>query len=207
MPLTPNDYCTAIEVIESAVDVGLDNTSNKILEELASRASRMVDLYTKREQGYWNSDTDEIRLFDGSGTRVQRVDHQAAVPTTVEVAEGGDLTSYTTWVVTDFLTFPYDALQRGYPIRRLDIDQLNGTKTIWFRFPQSVRVTGKFGGAEVRPDDINMATIMQVLRWYKRLQQGMQDTGGILELGQMTFTKNIDPEIGEMLSHRRSVTI
>lgn len=207
MPLTPKDYCTSDEVIESAVDLGLDNTKDVILTELANRASRAIDRYTKREQGYWNSDADEIRTFDGSGTRLQIIDHLAAAPTTIEVAEAGDVTSYTAWATTDFFTSPYNALQLGDPIRRLDIDQLNGTKSIWFRFPRSVRVTGKFGGATTRPEDINQATIMQVIRWLKRLQQGMQDTGGILEIRQLKFTKAIDPEIGEMLSHRRAVTI
>ncbi len=207
MPLTPKDYCTATEVIDGFIDGGLDNTDNTIIEVLAKNASRAIDRFTKVEQGYWNSDADELRTFDGSGERKQLMGHMAAAPTVVEVAEGGDLAVYTTWAATDFLTFPYNALLEGEPIRRLDIDQLNGTKTIWFRFPRSVRITGKFGGATVRPDDINQAAVMQVIRWIKRLQQGMQDTGGILELGQMTFTKNIDPEIGEMLSHRRRVTI
>jgi hypothetical protein len=51
-----------------------------------------------------------------------------------------------------------------------------------------------------RPDSlVKQATIAQALRWFKRGQQAFQDTGGVAELGQITYTKRLDPEIEMML--------
>jgi hypothetical protein len=38
-----------------------------------------------------------------------------------------------------------------------------------------------------------------VARWYKRAQQGWQDTAANIELGELTFTAEIDPEIRQIL--------
>lgn len=46
---------------------------------------------------------------------------------------------------------------------------------------------------------VQQATIMQALRWFKRGQQAFTDTGGVVELGTLLYTKKLDPEIETML--------
>jgi len=55
-----------------------------------------------------------------------------------------------------------------------------------------------------RPAEIiRMAATAQATRWFKRGQQAFQDTGAIAELGQMTYTQKLDPDIVTMLAHVR----
>ncbi len=49
------------------------------------------------------------------------------------------------------------------------------------------------------PELVKQATIAQALRWFKRGQQAFTDTGGIVELGTLLYTKKLDPEIETML--------
>jgi hypothetical protein len=55
-----------------------------------------------------------------------------------------------------------------------------------------------------RPAEIiRMAATAQATRWFKRGQQAFQDTGAIAELGQLTYTQKLDPDIVTMLMHVR----
>ncbi|OQC57688.1 MAG: hypothetical protein BWX54_01141 [Verrucomicrobia bacterium ADurb.Bin018] len=55
-----------------------------------------------------------------------------------------------------------------------------------------------------RPADIiRQAATVQAVRWFKRGQQGFQDTGAVAELGQITYTQKLDPDIATMLMHVR----
>jgi hypothetical protein len=38
-----------------------------------------------------------------------------------------------------------------------------------------------------------------VARWYKRAQQGWQDASANIELGQLTFVQELDPDIQMVL--------
>ena len=49
------------------------------------------------------------------------------------------------------------------------------------------------------PEVVRQAVIIQAARWFKRGQQAYQDTGAAAELGQMTYTQKLDPEIQAML--------
>jgi hypothetical protein len=123
----------------------------------------------------------------------------------VSVAETGDVDSsagtggdYTTWATSDFLLWPYNALAEGRPFQRLDIDQLNGSKSTWYSFPKAVKIVGKFGWATAVPDDIKQVAIIQAVRLFKRGQQAFQDVGGITELGQLQFVQKLDPDLSAL---------
>lgn len=184
-------------------DTSWGSTYDAILTVLAKRASRAIDRFTGRDAGAFYVAVDTIRYYDGSGERDQWIDELAAAPTSVAVAEAGDLTDYTAWASSDYMVWPY----HGGPYARLDIDQLYGSKSIWYRFPKSVKVVGKFGYSTEPPDDVVMATIIQAARWFKRGQQAFRDTGAITELGQLTYTKSLDPDVAELIKHLRRVTV
>jgi hypothetical protein len=37
------------------------------------------------------------------------------------------------------------------------------------------------------------------MRWFMRAKQGYQDAGAIMELGQMTYVKELDPDVQKIL--------
>jgi hypothetical protein len=201
-----NDYITAGEIKAALPDENWGSGYDATLARLATAASRAIDRFTKREPGFWYVNSDTTRYFDGCGGRELWVGYLAAAPTSVSVAETGDVDSsagtggtYTAWSATDYLLWPYNATAEGRPYQRLDIDQLNGTKYGWYKFPKGIKIVGKFGWATAVPDEIGQIALIQAVRWFKRGQQSFQDTGAIVELGQMTYTQQLDPDIAVML--------
>lgn len=203
----PNDYATATEVKAAISDASLGGTYDAILAALVTRASRLLDRLTGRKPGAYYVNTDVTLYFDGSGGREQWIEELAAAPTSVSVAESGSVTTYTVWASTDYLLWPYNALDRGEPYLRLDVDSLNGTKATWTRYPKAVKVVGKFGYSATVPDDVKQAVIVQCARWWKRGQQAFQDTGAIVELGQLSYTKRLDPDVELLVEHLRRVAV
>ena len=200
------NYCEASDVQAAMPDVDWTEKYTALLTLLCGRASRLIDRVTKRHDNAYLVSTATARLFDGSGCREQWVDEMAAAPTLVEVDEVGDFT-YTTWSSTDYMVWPYNALAEGLPLLRLDIDQLNGDKSVWYRSPKSVRVTAKWGYSTTPPEDIKQATIIQAIRWFKRSQQAYQDVGAIVELGQLRYVNALDRDVVAIIDHYRKVVI
>lgn len=198
-----NDYCTTTEIKAIMPDTTFGSGYDAALEALAKRASRAIDRYTNRKPGAFYVDADVTRYFDGSGKTELWIGELAAAPTTVQVAETGDLASLTSWASTDYLCWPYNALDDGQPYQRLDIDTLNGTKSTWHGFPKAIKIAGKFGYSATVPHDVKQAAIIQAFRWFRRGQQAFSDTGAIVELGQLTYTKALDPDVALMIEHLR----
>ena len=80
------------------------------------------------------------------------------------------------------------------------MDTINGTKEMWYDYPKAVKVIGKFGFSAAAPSEIVQATIIQVMRWFKRGQQAYQDTGAIVELAQLRYVRKLDPDVETLLS-------
>ena len=202
-----NDYCTVAEIKSALPDANWGSDYDTLLTALVTRASRAIDRFTGREPGAYYVDTDTTRYFDGSGLRELWVGELAAAPTSVAVTEAGDLDDYTAWASTDYLLWPYNVAAEGRPYLRLDVDQLNGTKSIWYKFPKSVKIIGKFGYSTSTPDEVKQGTIIQAVRWFKRGQQAYQDVGAIFELGQLHYVKGLDPDVEQMVMHLRRLAV
>lgn len=198
-----NDYCTATEIKAVMPDVSWGSTYDAVLEALAKRASRAIDRYVNRKPGAFYVSADVTRYFTGDGSTLLQIGELAAAPTTVQVAETGVLTTLTTWESTDYLCWPYNALDDGQPYTRLDIDIYNGTKSTWYAYPKAIKIAGKFGYSATVPDDVKQTAIIQTVRWFKRGQQAYSDTGAIVELGQLTYTKALDPDVALLIDHLR----
>lgn len=200
------DYLDVTDVMAEMPDVDWSGKYRETLAALVTRASRMIDVLTGREPGAYAVETATIRYFDGSGCREQWLDEMAAAPTAVAVDETGGL-SYTAWASTDYAVWPYNALATGKPLKRLDIDLMNGDKAVWYKFPRSVKVTAKWGYSTTPPGEVYQATLIQSMRWFKRAQQAFQDTGAIVDLGQLRYVQALDPDIATIVTHLRRVTI
>lgn len=170
-----------------------------MLGTLCTAASRMID----REVGYWpgyfNPTTDgETRYYDGNGE--QELDIEPLVTlTSLAVSEEGNYSSsdYTTWTEnTDFYVWPYNSTAQ--PIRRLIVDH-NGDKLNWTRFKEAIKLTGIFGHAASTPEVIQQAAIMQTMNWYMKAKQGYQSAGANPSLGQMTYKRELDQEVKDMI--------
>lgn len=209
-----NDYCTAAEIKAVMPDGNWGSSYDTLLATLATRASRAIDRFTGRKPGAFKVDADVTQYFDGSDGPELWIGELAAAPTSVSVAEGGVVDSaagtggnYTAWAATDYLLWPYNALDEGQPYVRLDVDIHNGSKAFWHAYPKAVKIVGKFGYATSTPSDIAQAAIIQAARWFKRGQQAFRDTGAIVELGQLTYTRALDPDVAAMIEHLRRVAI
>jgi len=207
-----NNYCRIAEVKAMLADTQWSTSYDAILTSLVKRASRFIDLAVKKWPGYFAANADETRYFQGSGKLSLWVDEICASPTSVAVAETGDIVTptYTAWAATDYILWPYNAIAMGEPYTRLDIDVLNGNKAIWYRYPKSVRIIGKFGYTTTAgtPEPIVQATIVQTVRWFKRGQQAFQDVGAIKDLGQLKYVQDLDPDIKQTIFTKyRGVTV
>ena len=160
-----------------------------------------------RAPGAFAVDTAETRYFDGTGRVDLYIGELADEPTAVAVAEGGDTDgadgtggSYTSWATSDYYCWPQNAIAVGEPYKYLQVDPLNGAKTIWYQYPRGVKVTGLFGFSTSAPDEIKMATEIQTVRLFKRAQQAFEDAGAILELSQMRYVKKLDPDVENIIN-------
>jgi hypothetical protein len=211
-----NDYTTNTEIKAVMPDTNWSTTYDALLTTIITRASRAIDLFTGREPGAFSVNANTTRYYDGSGNKILWVDELAELPSTVAVAETGVVDNasgtggtYTVYSTSDYFPWPYNALAERKPFLKLELDQLNGSKYSWYKFPRSVKITGKFGYTTTTslPPEIVQTTIIQAIRWFKRGQQAYQDVGAIVELGQLRYVQALDPDIKEMIMHLRKVTI
>lgn len=205
--MATNDYCTTVEVKAAMPDGNWGATYDALIALLAARASRAIDRYTKREPGAYYVDTDTTRYFTADSEVDLQIGEMAAAPTTVSIAEAGDLTDLTALAATDYFMTPPNALMEGLPYNFIRLDTLNGDWYWWPTFQKSVVIVGKFGYAAAVPDDVKQCAIIQCARWFKRGQQGFQDTGAVAELGQLKYVRKMDPDVELMVDYLRKVTI
>jgi hypothetical protein len=196
------DYATAQEVSDHLIDADLmdGDVYQGLLEALVTRASRLIDNWFGWPENFYVSGAAAARYFDGNGEQEFWPGHMAAAPTEVAVAEVGDITNYTVWTATDYIVYPLNAAAEGRPFRSLMIDLINGTKTIWYKYPKSVKITAQWGWSIAAPEPITEACIVQTARWFRRGQQQFQDAGAVTELMQMRYLKKLDPEVELLLT-------
>jgi hypothetical protein len=171
-----------------------------VFDMVVEGASRDIDEFLGREAGSFAAPVATARTFTGSGTLELWVPEMAEAPIEVAVAESGDLTNYTIWSATDYHLWPYNAGDKGEPYTKLEIDQINGTKYLWYSYPKSVRITARWGYSLEPPATVVKACIIQAIRAFKRAQQSYQDTGAVIELRQLQYVKGLDPEVEAFLA-------
>jgi hypothetical protein len=229
-----NDYSTVANLVDMFPNIDLNGQSpsgtayTHILGDLIHRASRALDRHTNRKPGAYKVDTDVTLYFDAPrgmgylyyeqyGERMGGsygdshhlwIDELAAAPTTVKLSQNGQLTYSTTLATTDYILFPYNALDRGEPYIRIDLDLLNGTHSTWYGMKRGIEITGKFGYSTAVPADVEQAVLIQAGRWFKRAQQAWQDRISILDNAlALTYLNKVDYDIAEMVAHYRRLAI
>lgn len=209
-----NDYITQAEMEAERPDTTWGTTYDTLMTAIATAASRYIDSLCLKPAGYFYAGTAAARYFDGNGGLMLWVDDMAAAPTVVAVAETGDVDgaagtggTYTTWAATDYYCWPMNAAGIGAPYQALKIDAINGSKSTWYAYPRGVKITAQWGGYTAVPSDIKRATMAEAIRMFDKARQGYRDTGGILELGKLTYSKAIDPATALLIAHYKTVSI
>lgn len=194
-----NDYITKADIKAAMPDGNWGTTYDSELDRLSTAASRAVDRACNREDGFFKVTDDSTRFFTGDGCSELWVDPFYAI--TELATDDAWSGTYTPWSVNDYFTYPYNAAQRQEPYRKLEINQLGSNRLYyWPRFPRSVRMIAKFGFAATPPALIVQASIIQATRWWKRQTQAFSDVSAVLELGQVVFTKKLDPDLEQIVN-------
>lgn len=195
--MTAPSYATLALLKQSIPDVGWQAAYDTAGTHLLEIASRKIDAYVRRKPGAFAVSEDVERFFTGMGDGDLWIGELATEPTSVEVSEDGTRT-LTVWASTDYICAPYNATDDGIPYTRLELDP-NGTKTTWYNYPKGIKITGKFGFATTAPLEIEEATIIQAVRWFKRGQQAWADAGAIEALAQLRYVGKLDPDVQDIL--------
>ena len=217
-----NDYITTIDIQAALPDTTWGSTYDSEFARLATMASRVIDRLTHRKPGAFYVDTDVTRYFDGKhgfnwnrarqaytayGSEIELyIGELAEAPTSVEMTvdtpRSGNYTalSYTSVTSGDYYVAPYNAPDDGLPYTHLILDNYNGTYALWYPWRQVVKVTGKFGYSTTVPADIKQAALIQAIRPFMRGKQAFQDVGAIIELGQLRYVNEVDPEVKLILN-------
>jgi len=180
-------------------DAAIGTHDDDILYDMCEEASRFIDTHKRVEPGaYLGSSSTSARYFPGTGTDFQPIDYATSVDA-VEVEETDG--TYTAWTEnTDFYTWPYNASSVSEPVQGLEVSRKSGSsKSVFIHGPRRVRVAAAWGISTTVPAAVRRAARILVARWYKRAQQGWQDSAANVELGQMTYTKDMDPEAERLL--------
>jgi hypothetical protein len=199
-------YVSATELKAAMPDViGTTTTTyDGILSTLAQRASRVIDELL----GYGDMNlpaafdaatTATDRYYSGNGQDWLSVEPCVAITTVaVKVAEAS--ADWTAWAAGDWDKAAGGEADPNYNAGFYDLLLVNpGISKTFTRGRKTVKVTARFGRTDSPPAIIVQATIMLAARWFKRGQQAFQDTGANAELGQLTYTKGLDPEMDKLL--------
>lgn len=179
-------------------------------------ASRAVDYITG--QRFYLDIADEARYYTATASRTIRIDPLVSL-TSLQTAWDG-INFDATWTVgTDFVLEPQNAPQDGVPytaIRRQAYggymgfnDPIDNDRFVysWPRSPDSIKVTGKFGWADV-PAGVKHATSLIAARFFKVGREAPWGVVGFDEQGAVRISRFIpDQELALGMYTRRKLLV
>lgn len=219
------DYCTIAEIKAAIEAKSTDATRDTVLTALVTAASRAIDNYCNRPDGFVAVSVASARIYAGEGRSWQRIDECTEI-TLVAVKDIPTDTTYTSWAAADWIAFsgdperpnfnqtPYAAIMcsasgdysiftSGFFTTKQgfrpdpDYDFKRGVPT--------VQITAKWGYATTVPAPIKQATITLAARWWKRGEAAWSDALASGELGMLLYRKELDPDVKLLLVAGRYV--
>ncbi len=182
-------YCS-VDEFKSRTD-STSNANNSAIASVLLAASRVIDGYC-RQPFYKTAET--TRLYTAVRRDVLEVGPIASVSSIL--SDDGSLTYDTTWLVTDYELYPFDAAEIGEPYREIR-RALNGS----FSFPlssQGVRITGEFGWPDV-PAPVKEVCFLMANRNLSLWSAPFGQSGGG-EMGSLDMTVSLTPILKEMIA-------
>jgi hypothetical protein len=217
-------YCTVPE-LKAQIQKNA-NDDDAILTGIILAASRAIDGFCNRPDGFIALAAAVPRLYTGHGTPVLRIDECVEV-TLVETKLSVSDSTFQAWAADDWIPFrgsadspnfndtPYTGLMVSGNGNQVYFQSGNYLGREGFK-PSStanrglptVRVTARWGFADtVAPPTVKQATITQAARWYKRGQSSWADTLASGDTGMLMFRKAIDPDVQMMLEYARLIQV
>lgn len=211
------DY-TTLNDVKSQPDI-TGSTSDTLISMLITAASRAIDGYCNRPDGFQAASAATARYFTGNGKPYIFIDEFATatgLAVAVKDSASDDEDDYVTWVVgvvgttTDADVFPACGDPKRPDFNRTPCTMLicgpNGEYSSFtdghfeddagdVQSAPTVKVTARWGYAVTVPAQIEQATIIQVCRWLKRGQSGWADSIGNSETGTLDYVKMLDPDV------------
>ncbi len=197
------DYATADEVKAVAPDTFADSVKyDDLIGDLIARASRLIDgLFGHKDDAFKSASA--TRVFNGRGGSIAKIDPCTSI-TTVSVKTSETSATYTDWVPTDWNAGAGSHRNPDWNAGYLTFLQVAPGNSKSFTVGQkTIQIVALWGRTAAVPDVVKMATIIMVTRWFGRGQQMFTDTSAFPELGQMTFTQALDPDIKTILRNSR----
>src|SRR5512139_678233 len=205
-------YCTTAELRTQIEKTGITGAgSDAALGIVIEAASRFIDNFYNRPDGFVAPAAASARVFAGQGKPYLLIDECAAV-TTVAVKDSASYTTYTAWAAGDWLAArgdpedpdfnhtPYDLLL-VLPTGKYSVFT-NGTYIGKRGFPPetdtpfmipTVQVTARWGYALTVPGEIKEICIALSARWFKQGTGAWSDTLAAPDFGQLIYRKeNVD---------------
>ena len=222
-------YCTLASV--KARMQKADTDADAFLPMIIDAASRAIDNFCNRPDGFEASDAAIARYLSGNGRAVLLIDECVEI-IAVAVKDAATDTAYTAWQTPttnmagdgdwlafsgapenpDFDSLPYESLMTDLngDYRTFTSGRYLGLRGFRpegdaSRSVPTVQVTAKWGYAINVPDAIKEACIMQVIRWYKREQGAMASALASAELGTLDLFRTLDPDFEFILAMGRYV--
>lgn len=223
-------------VAQFKAEIDLLDTAEKwtaTITRLLDTATRNIDRFCNRPDGFTADDTASARYYIGSGKPYQLVDEFAELSgVAVKDSAGDDEDDYTAWTIgtlgttteadvfaatgdpkfPDYVSTPYTMLMVGangdYAIFTDGSYSFKAGFRPYTTVPggvPTVKVTAKWGYAATTPSDIVEACIMQAAIWFKKLQSSKADVLASSELGRLTYTSGLDKDVEQLLVNGRYV--
>lgn len=210
---TLDDVKTALDKQTTADDAAL------LL--ILKAASRSIDNFCNRPDGFVADEDASARLYAGSGGPVLLIDECVAI-STVAVKDSPTEDAYTDWNPGDWLAFTgdprfpdFNPLVKGKPYTAIMATatgeesrfaagryaHLAGFRpsSMEYRGVPTVQVTARWGHSEAVPDEIREACIIQSARWFRRGLSQWADTVGNMSTGRLFYRKPLDPAVEMIL--------
>lgn len=218
------DYCTLAEILVEINKTTLTpEQQNALFPRLIASASRAIDNYCNRPDGFVAASVATAREYTGTGDYVQPIDE--CVEITLVETKQSVTDNYTAWAAADWIPFSGDPLWPNFNSTPYDTLMTSGTGSLPLfhsgrintlrgfrpevhtsnRALPTVRITAKWGYSVIVPPGINEACIIQVARWYKRGQSGWADVLANSDFGTLNFVKSVDPAIKNLLDEGRYI--
>jgi hypothetical protein len=193
-----NGYATLAQV-KAALRIS-DSVDDSLLEMAVESASRAIDGHAAR---YFYSSGTATRLYAADDSFIVQTDDISGTAITLQTSSAGDGVFDTTWSPIDYQLEPLNGNVDGLAVPFTRIRAVEN-----YLFPVEVeqalvKVTAVFGWASV-PIAITQACIIQASRIFKRLDSPL-GVAGFGDLGAISVTRDIDPDVAQLVSPYRRV--
>lgn len=191
-------YATLAQ-LKSALRI-TDSIDDSLLEMAIESSSRAIDGYTMRS--FYSSGT-ATRIYAAEDYDLVQVDDIAGTAITLVTDPDANGTWADTWKVSDYQLEPVNGIVDGLQVPYTRIRAVGD-----YNFPMEyskalVKVTAVFGYSSV-PITITQACIIQASRYFKRLDSPL-GVAGFGDLGAIQVSRDIDPDVAQMLEPYRKL--